>query len=400
MVRVKYADAKRVAQAGTKTAQDEIVRNRVAMMTLGKIGFFGDQIIQYAFLRIYANMHDLDVEVPDWDGRLLFGLNDAILSKASTKHFDTKLRLGVDAIVPVISDYLGVDWKSLLGLFIKRQKVPVTEVVVDFIKGDDILSLNKREPYQDLLGWFQFHTRFYSPHKRFFCSLFRPKKELEDSLLEAWKHVSSKGNTVVGVHLRRGDRLNIPLNTNEWIAPIEWYIQWLEGIWHTLDKPVLLLASDSINEVRGYFSKYNPVTASDILTDSSALFTGDGTVPYYYPDFFFLGMCDIVATSNSMFSFTASMLSQRGKLFLRPVLDGRCLVPFDPWNSKPILRRKMYMSFHERYGDYLRVSYLAGGMTEVCKSTLKRIPRFWLQRWLINARTTLTGHNIKICLKS
>lgn len=41
--------------------------NRVlAMSTLGRNGRFGNQVFQYAFLRIYAHRHGLEVRVPEW----------------------------------------------------------------------------------------------------------------------------------------------------------------------------------------------------------------------------------------------------------------------------------------------------------------------------------------------
>jgi hypothetical protein len=51
-----------------------------------------------------------------------------------------------------------------------------------------------------------------------------------------------------------------------------------------------------------------------------------------------LSQCDIVAISNSSFSFAACMLNEKGKLFFRPHLSAKKLIPFDPWNSEPILR--------------------------------------------------------------
>ena len=50
---------------------------------------------------------------------------------------------------------------------------------------------------------------------------------------------------------------------------------------------------------------------------------------------------DRLAISNSTFSFTAAMLNQRSPssahAFVRPVPDARALVPFDPWDSYPLL---------------------------------------------------------------
>lgn len=371
---------------------------KVTMTTLGKIGLFGDQVMQYAFLRIYARSRGLDVEVPHWDGRLLFGHDGAGLARPGGAYADGNghLRLGVDAMAPVIAEYLGVDWKRLFGVLVRKQRLAVTDVGIDFLKGDDLLRTDQSGACRDLLGWFQFDTRFYRPHQQFFRALFRPQPEIDARLTAAWDRISTSAGTVVGLHLRRGDRLNLPMNTNEWIAPVDWYQRWLEENWHTLDNPVLFLASDSIGAVRGHFAKYRPLTSADLLGGLSAPANGlpDGT-PGYYPDFYFLSRCDIGLISNSMFSFTAAMLNDTGRLFLRPVLAEKRLRPFDPWHDKPILRRTMDTSFLRRYGEYLEISYLAAGWQGVVTSALWRIPRFWCLRAALNAVAAAYGRNIR-----
>ena len=46
------------------------------MTTLGTNGRFGNQLIQYAFIRFHAEDHGLLAELPDWIGRDLFDLTD------------------------------------------------------------------------------------------------------------------------------------------------------------------------------------------------------------------------------------------------------------------------------------------------------------------------------------
>ena len=50
-----------------------------------------------------------------------------------------------------------------------------------------------------------------------------------------------------------------------------------------------------------------------------------------------MGKCDILAISNSSFSFAASMLNESAHLFLRPHLLYKKLIPFDPWDSEILL---------------------------------------------------------------
>jgi hypothetical protein len=46
------------------------------MWCLGRLGKFGNQLIQYAFLRIYAHRHGLGVETPRWVGQKIYGFSD------------------------------------------------------------------------------------------------------------------------------------------------------------------------------------------------------------------------------------------------------------------------------------------------------------------------------------
>ena len=49
----------------------------LTMSILGKLGRFGNQLFQYAFLRICASQIDARVECPVWVGQYLFGHKDA-----------------------------------------------------------------------------------------------------------------------------------------------------------------------------------------------------------------------------------------------------------------------------------------------------------------------------------
>ena len=61
-------------------------------------------------------------------------------------------------------------------------------------------------------------------------------------------------------------------------------------------------------------------------------------------DWAFLSRCDALAISNSTFSFSAAMLAAQrrgGDAFLavRPDPRARALVPLDPWDAPPTLKR-------------------------------------------------------------
>ncbi|MFH1673057.1 MAG: FkbM family methyltransferase [Pseudomonadota bacterium] len=258
----------------------------ITMSTLGINGRFANQIFQYAFLKFYGKQHGFLVETPEWIGKYLFGCDDPLVSRQ----------------LPVM----------------RERSHDLSDAIVS----------NAKRPFKnvDFHGYFQYDTSFYAPCKDYFRSLFKPVPEIEGKLKDAYNALRSMGKTIVGLHLRRSDYGYGYF----FIAPNQWYKDWLKGLWDTLDDPVLFIASDELDESARGFAEYNPVTSKDLGV------TLDGAE--FYPDFYFLSQCDVLAISNSSYSFATAMLNERAVFFFRPHLPTKKLIPFDPWNSEPILR--------------------------------------------------------------
>lgn len=264
----------------------------ISMSKLGKKGRFGNQIFQYAFLKLYAKEHNLRLETPSWIGQYLFGHNDSPIS----------------------------------------QNFPVIEEQPQPYENSESLILTAKQPLKnvDFLGWFQFHTSYHRPHQAYFRSLFEPVSEIAAKMKEAIDYLKMRGKTIVCLHLRRDDyHLLDPEQKFFTIAPNQWYIEWLEYIWASLDNPVLYIASDDTENVINDFIHYHPITTKDLNKELPE-------APFY-PDFYILTQCDILAISNSTFSFTSAMVNQRAKHFFRPDFIHKKIVSFDPWDSKPLL---------------------------------------------------------------
>lgn len=259
-------------------------RPRVTMSTLGANGRFGNQLLQYGFLRMYAEVHGLAAEAPDWIGRDLFDLDDPLCGP---------------------------------GL------PPVREDQADFVA-----SLNRKIPEiwrnADLWGYCIYPTGGLRPHRDFFRRLFRPGRKVAAAAAQAEDVLGSRGETVVAVHLRRGDfgygRF--------WIAPAAWYAQWLDAVWPTLRRPVLYVATDDPASA-AELARFRPVTAADLGIDLPGA--------EFYPDFHVLTRASLVAISNSSFSFVAAMLNEGAATLVRPDLRARGLARFDPWDAPVVL---------------------------------------------------------------
>ncbi|MBW8001523.1 MAG: hypothetical protein FVQ80_05825 [Planctomycetes bacterium] len=282
---VSSVSGKQIDNFDSRDRETKADRAKVTMSSLGHDGRFANQIFQYAFLRDYARKHDLDYETSGWVGQHLFGHKDNPVS----------------AELPQV-----------------KEKTPFAEGTFDINSGQRLSNV-------DIGGYFQYDISWAQQEIGFFRSLFRPVGLVKSEMEKGLAKLRSKGKTIVGLHLRRGDFGYEYF----FIAPSRWYLEWLEQIWDELDEPVLFIASDEPGKVVGDFSKYNPVTSQDLgieLPQAS-----------FYPDFYFLSQCDVMAISNSSFSFAASLLNERCGAFYRPHLPSRQLVSYDPLRSQSTL---------------------------------------------------------------
>jgi hypothetical protein len=265
---------------------DERARDTVTISTLGNHRF-GNQLFQFLFLRTYADAHGLRHETSPWMGERLFGHLPVPITRALPE-FREKFVHGVDdTLVPHAPDVIrNVDFR----------------------------------------GYFQYHTSWYAPHREKIVRLFQPVGPYRERAEEGLARLRARGRTVVALHLRRGDFGYEYF----FIAPAAWYRAWLATFWHSLEEPVLYLASDEPDQVVDAFADYAPVLGRDLGV----------AVPDFdfYLDFHLLAHADRLAISNSVFSFAAAMLNERATHFVRPVLQEQRLVPFDPWDSKPLLQ--------------------------------------------------------------
>lgn len=335
----------------------------LTMSSIGQLGRFGNQLFQYAFLRLCAEKSGARVECPAWVGQTLFGHQDAPISKRlppATECKDEEENLF--DVIPEFIPYLEklADAKSL-------------RVGVE--------ALNTGLANVDLWGFFQFHNRYFKPHQQYFRSLFQPVDNLKIALEEGLNTLRSKGSTIVGIHIRRSDYLKEPRMGFTLVFPTKWYCEWLEGIWDELENPILLLCSDDLDGIVADFAKFSPVTTSDLKIQLPA----EMKELDFYIDFFMLSQCDMVCSSNSNFSFVACMLNQRAKMFFRPHWDfSSRFIVFDPWDSHPLLyigQPKLLKNLPE----IVWTTYFTQGIWAMLKSIFVYLPKSIIREWLLRA---------------
>ncbi|MGE4312214.1 hypothetical protein [Desulfovibrio sp.] len=277
------------------------MNNYVTMQSLGSNGRFGNQIFQYAFIRFYARMHELQHQVPPWEGQNIFDLEDP----------------------PISVDFPQLKVASKTELDQACANGPLYNV--------------------DFWGYFQ-ETDYFSHNKRFFYSLFQPKKEIQQYLDQCWKDLEK--HEVIGLHLRYGDYgYGFFFET-----PLQSVLAELEQRWHTLSSPILYLATDD-PRVRNVFKKFSPLMRADIFHDSPKC-----NCPDYYADFWALSKVNaLLIIANSSFSFAAAMLNHGCQEMLRPSLSHQRLIPFTPWASPVLLMESNpWLSLMVKYPKFLR----------------------------------------------
>ena len=330
----------------------------LAMSSLGQIGRFGYQILQYAALRILAERSGARVECPNWDGRQLFGLDDPEVRSQLTPAIEA--------------------WESGESLF---HRVPELVAYIESISGKasvpvGVEALERGVVDVDLWGHFQWHTRHFARDQEFLRKLFEPADTIRPCLDEAVGRLRARGRTIVGIHLRRADFGNLPLLGFTFATPFQWWREWLEKVWRDHDDPVLFVCSDDLRGVDREFEEFGPVTSIDL----GASLPGGWDGMEYYPDFHLLSQCDVVGISNSTFSFAAALLNRRARQFVRAHWDpARRIIPFDPWDSPPLL----YVGnecprVFKGFGEALRIEYHTQGVSGVLKCVVN-YPVAWMK---------------------
>lgn len=253
---------------------------RVTSSTLATAGRFAHTVLEYILVRLYAETYGFVLETPDWVGGTFFELNDPPQSGPLppllfSRHLLNELVTGTSGRTPI------ADRDILSPLF---------------------LFEHKREYRRRVQSWLT-PRRIWAPY-----------------LDPAVERLRAMGNTVVAIHIRRGDFV-----TSKYpITETAWYVDWLREWWPRLDRPVLYVASDDIAAVRHAFADFHPLTRADVVEEWVGL--------DFLQDFHVLMNADVVGTSAaSGFSVLAARLNTRARLFVEPDVAARRIRPFAPW---------------------------------------------------------------------
>lgn len=258
---------------------------RICSSTLATHGRFAHNVLEYVLLRLYAEKFGYRLETPDWVGGYYFDLDDPRPGGGlKPMHFARRI---LNDLVTGGRDDPRPDVDILSPLFLFEHREEWRERVQSWLR-----------PRPEWLGYV-------------------------DPVMEALK---ARGNTVVALHIRRGDFVWFRYTITE----TAWYVDWLKALWPTLDRPVLYIATDDPATIAD-FAEFAPVSLDHLARDGAV---EPWTGLEFLQDFHVLMNADVLGVSaQSGYSQLAALLNRNARLFVEPDAAARRIRPYSPWTS-------------------------------------------------------------------
>lgn len=252
----------------------------LTMASLGSYGRFAQTVNEYVAVRLYAEKYGMEFLTPDWVGHAFFSLDDPRLDPSVLPEFQGWLQKR----------------KDFARGFDGRVADPFRDR--DLFLGGSPINPMLKERRADILSWLT------------------PRPCWDRFLEPPVEALHRRGRTLVAVHIRQTDWWN------QDYTPLSLYLDWLDGLWPTLEDPVLFVATDEPSVVPE-FARFNPTTPADFPVRWEGL--------EYLQDFHVMTRADILAISTGSFAATAAALNPSPRLLLHPAEGNRGLVPFEAW---------------------------------------------------------------------
>ena len=271
--------------ASCNRRQRSIEKSCISVSSIARKGRFANVLCDYLTARLYADLHDLELETPEWLGQYFFELDDPGISQG----VDKRIVLDAGSICQLFDDRDQ-----------ERAHVP--------LENSDIES-----PFANI-----FQQRFKDKIREL-TIVREPVRRIFDKSIE---YLHRFGKSIICIHIRLGD---LGSGDDVSFGGIHYsaYLNWLDENFHKLESPVLYVASDDVGHARARFDKYSPITLTDI---PDVLPVGGQLL-----DFYIMLRSDALLISRGGFGRTAAALREVQGHAYRPSSDGLSLVSFDPW---------------------------------------------------------------------
>lgn len=343
----------------------------ITMTGFGELGRFGNQVLQYAFLKSYATAHKIpEIQAPHWIGADIFGLDDSPVQRAFPSVVEFSGTLANSTFTDDLINYV---------------KNSSDETAMELGKG--VLDAKEAPRNVDIWGWFQWNSAIFAPFKEVLRETFAPNARLQEHMEGIFNsEIRYRGGvkrTVIGIHLRYGDYQNIAASSFGYCAPTSWYLEWLEKIWDTAENPLLVVTSDDLKSVVGDFAGYDMVTTASAGLNMPDEFRG--MKAGFFPDWYALTQCDVLAISNSTFSFSASLMNTRENLRVYRAHYMHKLAEITPWNAEPIVHRDTEKNAVSNGIETIKILYATQGMSAVLRNVMYELPCYGVRALVMKA---------------
>eukprot|EP00871_Galdieria_phlegrea_P000226 jgi/Galph1/1203/GphlegSOOS_G5996.1 len=250
-----------IYRKNVRTLNRRQVENKkcITMSTFGELGRFGNQLLQYMSLVTLAETLGLEIQVPWWMGEPLFALDDS--------RIEQRLPIVFDGLYKQANCAWGDDYYQYL-----KEREPLELIYPSILLKKKLLE--QKVVNRDLVGWFQWHTSVFRPHRkeifhRLKCA--SPLKERLDKLLKSVIGEMEGACTLIGLHIRLGDYKEVSWKSFAYYVPLQWYKDWLAQIYSSAKNPIVFIASDELSVILQEFEDYNVITCNDFGSEISYL---------------------------------------------------------------------------------------------------------------------------------
>ncbi len=258
----------------------------VTFSHLGKVGWFGNQLFEYAGTTLYARRFGYEVCMPDWIGTKVF---DGVRPWASKEKFRSHF-VPIKRLVDLNTYNRWDRVKYTLGF---TKSLPELHSMEDLYKigGDNI----------DFLGYMQDPLSFklLEEKKDEVLKLFTFKQEIEEKVRDTTKEFGP----YVALHLRRGDFVRLGL-----ALPSSYYHDVVPKLLN--GRPLFVASNDpEIEKELGGFAGVNIIKPKNPIPE----------LPDFIFDFLMIKNADTVVGCGSTFSWWAAYLGNKNSFYGPPL---------------------------------------------------------------------------------
>jgi hypothetical protein len=256
------------------------VEHEIYAAGIGRLGRFGNQLTQFAYMTCAAAQLGLHVRTPRWIGSYLFeGQERAALAEQPA--------------IDVVAD------KALRTALLSRERSAIAG--------------------RGVTGFFNFSFVEVAATRDVFRTAGRIDPKIIEQLAELEPDVLG-GRPFIGVHVRRGD-----FGYSRFRKTPEHVFERRVADPAFQNLPILMVTDATPGELQFSDAFKERLVARPVY---------DNDVLQLVADWIILSRCSVLMHANSTFSFSAALMSRSDAVF-RPNPDYSSLEPYDPWASLP-----------------------------------------------------------------